>query len=157
MSSSAASGTGSGGFASGGGGGGGGRGFTSGTIQTRSIAETREQMQKIVYQFKEQKKAVADVRTLLSLNWVGEGRNEFEAQYNLLISKVSDIGDTLDEMYKALVEAEAKYQEADDTYHQEMIMGLEANGFQVDGQSRTILSGDRMSSDDKKAQDSSHE
>lgn len=128
--------------------------LTQGTIQTEMIAQARDTMQQIVERFKEAKETVADVKTYVGQNWVGEGRNEFETQYSLLISKVSDIGDSLDEMFKALVEAEAKYQEADEGYHQEMVMSMEASGLDVSGADKSdIRSGhSRMSKDDMKAQ-----
>ncbi len=124
-----------------------------GTIKTEDIANAREMMRQIVVRFMEIKKTVADTRMRLNEDWVGKGRNEFESQYSLLISKVSDIGDTLDEMYNLLVEAEAKYQEADDGYHQSMVMSMEEAGIKVDDANKgRILSGDRRSSDDKRKQ-----
>lgn len=107
--------------------------LTSGTIQTVTIAEARQTMKDILEKFIVSKGKVADLRGKLAEDWVGQGRNEFETQYTLLISKVSDIGDTLGEMYQALVDAEAAYGETDDGFHQDVIMSMQESGLDVSG------------------------
>ena len=52
----------------------------------------------------------------------GKGCNEFASQYNILIRKIEDFGDTLQEIYDALVDAEQAYEDADDSIRQEFAM-----------------------------------
>lgn len=58
-------------------------------------------------------------------NWVGSGNNEFQSQYRLLISKIDDFGDTLQEIYDELVKAEASYEDTDDDIRQDYKMALD--------------------------------
>lgn len=121
-----------------------GGGQAGGTIKTESIAAARVKMLDLLNRFITVQKEVALTRQSLCEDWVGQGRNEFQTQYNLLISKVSDIGDSLKEMYEALIEAEAAYQEADDRYHQQVTMALTDAGFDTgDLDTNGILSGAR--------------
>lgn len=99
-------------------------GLTSGVIKTVGIAAAREQMFAIMQRFMNVKDSVNKTRQTLCDDWVGEGRNEFEVQYRLLISKVDDIGQNLEEMYQALVDAEATYQEGDASLNQEIVMSM---------------------------------
>lgn len=94
----------------------------TGQIDSRTIAQAREDMYNILTGYKELKKRVDDNTTKLKQNWVGKGRNEFESQYKLLISKVSDIGDCLEDMYEGLVDAEASFADTDDQIRQNMAM-----------------------------------
>lgn len=93
-----------------------------GHIDTRRIYDTHRRIKKIVESFREVNKEVAAITRTIEQNWVGEGRDEFEAQYGLLISKIEDFGDTLQDMYDALVEAEASYEGTDDKIRQEFAM-----------------------------------
>ena len=119
------------------GGGGGGGGFRGGevnilpqcskppgTIDTAMINETHKKIKEIVSSYKDLKYKVSDTTVKLESNWVGSGRNEFESQYNLLIRKIEDFGDTLEEIYDALVEAEAEYEEQDDSLRIEFVKAM---------------------------------
>lgn len=118
--------------------------MTDGTIKTASIQAARETMLTIITRFMEVEKSVALTRQNLCEDWVGDGRNEFQTQYNLLVSKVSDIGESLKEMYEALIEAEAAYADADDKYHQQVTMALQDAGLDTgDLNTHAILSGQR--------------
>lgn len=96
-----------------------------GTIDTEKIYATHRQIKEIVESFKEVNKEVSTITTTIKENWVGKGRNEFESQYNLLIKKIEDFGDTLQDIYDALVEAEAEYEAADDSLRQEFVMSMQ--------------------------------
>lgn len=96
-----------------------------GTIDTELIYATHRQIKEIVESFKTVNRDVADITTTIKENWVGKGRNEFESQYNLLIKKIEDFGDTLQDIYDALVEAEAEYETADDSLRQEFVMSMQ--------------------------------
>lgn len=85
----------------------------SGNINAQKIYATHTKIKKIVEEYVAIQHEVADIERTIEENWVGEGRNEFETQYNMLISKVDDFGDVLAEMYDNLVQAEADYETAD--------------------------------------------
>ncbi len=110
-------------------GGGGGRGWgsgksgsmVSGTINTQTINNTHTQMKEIVESYKNLTMRVHQITDDVRRNWVGEGRNEFETQYTILICKIEDFDSTLQEMYKALVDAEQAYEDKDDELRQSFV------------------------------------
>ena len=67
---------------------------------------------------------VAHITAEVNENWVGQGQTEFESQYKLLISKIDDFGEILQDIYNALVEAEASYEDADDDMRQDFVMAM---------------------------------
>ena len=95
-----------------------------GNINVAKITETHKQIKKIVESYKEVNKEVADITHRIRENWVGVGRNEFDVQYDLLISKIDDFGDALEEIYDALVDAEAQYATVDDEIRQQIKMAI---------------------------------
>ena len=86
-----------------------------GNINTAKIYATHRQIKEIVESYKEVNAEVASITIKIQEEWVGKGRNAFESQYKLLIKKIDDFGDTLQDIYDALVEAEAEYETADDS------------------------------------------
>ena len=97
-----------------------------GNIDTAKIYATHRQIKEIVDSYKEVNLEVSQITTKIKENWVGKGRNEFESQYNLLIKKIDDFGDTLQDIYDALVEAEAEYETSDDGLRQEFVKAIES-------------------------------
>ncbi len=97
----------------------------NGTIDTAKIYDVHRQIRGIVELYRETNLEVARITEELKLNWLGKGRNEFEAQYRLLIRKIEDFGDVLLEIYNALVEAEAAYEDMDDDIRQDFVMAME--------------------------------
>ena len=96
-----------------------------GNIDTAKINATHRQIKEIVDAYKEVNFEVSQITKKIKENWVGKGRNEFESQYNLLIKKIDDFGDTLQDIYDALVEAEAEYETSDDGLRQEFVKAIE--------------------------------
>lgn len=99
--------------------------IVDGNIDTAKIYAAHRQIKSIVSSYKEVNKEVSEITIKIEENWVGKGRNEFESQYNLLIRKIEDFGDVLQDIYDALVEAEAGYEEADDTVRQDFVQAME--------------------------------
>lgn len=97
-----------------------------GHIDTGKIFETHSQIKEIVESYKDVNLQVSQITKKIKENWVGKGRNEFESQYNLLIKKIDDFGDTLQDIYDALVEAEAEYETSDDGLRQEFVKAIES-------------------------------
>ena len=94
----------------------------SGTIDTNEIYNTHVQIKALVASYKEINKSVAEITAVVNENWVGKGHDEFESQYELLIGKIDDFGDALQDIYDALVDAEASYEKQDDSLRQEFVM-----------------------------------
>ncbi|MCA1054927.1 WXG100 family type VII secretion target [Rossellomorea aquimaris] len=93
-----------------------------GTIDTAKIYATHAQIKEIVHSFNDVNLEVSKITQKINENWVGKGRNEFETQYKLLIKKIDDFGETLKEIYDALVTSEADYEAADDQIRQQFNM-----------------------------------
>lgn len=96
----------------------------SGNINTESINNTHSQIRSIVELYGKVNKEVRELAITLEENWVGVGRNEFESQFNQLSTKMTDIGDILEEIYDALVLAEAKYESSDDSLRQKFTKSI---------------------------------
>ena len=96
----------------------------SGNIDTAKIYSAHSQIKEIVESYNDVNLKVSKITLKIKENWVGKGCNEFESQYNLLIKKVEDFGDTLKEIYDALVEAEAEYETVDDKIRQQYTMAM---------------------------------
>lgn len=97
-----------------------------GHIDSEKIYATHRQIKEIVEAYKDVNLEVSQITKKIKENWVGKGRNEFESQYNLLIKKIDDFGDTLQDIYEALVEAEAEYETSDDGLRQEFVKAIES-------------------------------
>ena len=92
-----------------------------GNITSKNIRAAHEQVKTIVDEFAKVNLEVYAITKTIKDNWVGEGRNEFESQYNILSRHIEDFGDTLYDIYDALVEAEAEYGATDDELRQEFV------------------------------------
>lgn len=96
-----------------------------GHINVDKIKAAHGKIKSIVEAYKDVNKEVSDLTIQIQDNWVGKGRNEFESQYNILIKKIEDFGDTLADIYDALVEADAQYGGTDDGMRQQFDMAME--------------------------------
>ncbi len=86
----------------------------SGTIETEKIQRAHETIKQLVSEYKDVNFKVEEITHQVKENWVGKGLNEFEHQYKTLIKKIDDFGDTLIDIYEALVQAQGEYDTADD-------------------------------------------
>ena len=93
----------------------------SGTIKVQAINDAHTKIRKLVERYTEVNRGIATTTQKVLDDWIGKGRNEFESQYRHLISKVDDFGEALQEIYEALVQAEAEYETADDKLRQEIV------------------------------------
>lgn len=92
-----------------------GANVVSGHIEEADIQEAIKKIQQVAMSYKEVQKTINSTTLKAKENWVGKGRNAFENQYNILIRKIDDFGDTLDEICDGLINADAAYQEADNS------------------------------------------
>lgn len=99
--------------------------MTTGTIETAKIQKTHETIKNLVSRYKEVNVKVSETTITVKENWVGKGLDEFETQYNDLIRKIEDFGDTLTDIYDALVKAQGEYDTADDSLRQKFVMSME--------------------------------
>ncbi|MEG2929786.1 MAG: WXG100 family type VII secretion target [Oscillospiraceae bacterium] len=97
----------------------------NGNIDTSKIYAAHMQIKEIVESFRDVNYNVENITETIKENWVGEGRNEFELQYKLLIRKIYDFGDTLQDIYDALVEAEVEYETSDDSLRKDFVKAVE--------------------------------
>ena len=65
---------------------------------------------------------VRDTTTNLFINWEGQGRSQFEKDYNIIFRQLSDIEDVLYDLRDTLIEAEATYIKADQALAKEFTM-----------------------------------
>lgn len=96
----------------------------SGSIDTSIIYDTHVQVKEIVEAYKQVNLEVARITAEVNENWVGQGQTEFESQYKLLIGKIDDFGEILQDIYNALVEAEGTYEDTDDDIRQDFVMAM---------------------------------
>ena len=99
--------------------------IVDGNIDTAKIYAAHSHIKEIVSAYKTVNAEVALITQKVKENWVGEGRNEFESQYNLLLKKIDAFGDTLQEIYEALVQAEADYESSDNELKQSFKAAIE--------------------------------
>ncbi|ROR31761.1 WXG100 family type VII secretion target [Mobilisporobacter senegalensis] len=92
-------------------------------LETKYLEDANKDFLKTLKSLEDIKKDIEDNVNLLYDVWVGKSRNEFERQYNLLFSKISDIKDSLDEIYNMMVAAQTSYDETDDDIRQKIAMG----------------------------------
>lgn len=99
--------------------------IVSGTIETEKIQRAHETIKQLVSEYKDVNFKVEQITHQVKENWVGKGLNEFEHQYQTLIKKIDDFGDTLIDIYEALVQAQGEYDTADDKMRQTYKMSMD--------------------------------
>ena len=97
----------------------------SGTIETEKIQRAHETIKQLVSEYKDVNFKGEEITHQVKENWVGKGLNEFEHQYKTLIKKIDDFGDTLIDIYEALVQAQGEYDTADDNMRQAYKMSMD--------------------------------
>lgn len=93
-------------------------------IDTQEIYDAHRKILQIVNDFNLAQVKVSTITIAVKQNWVGAGRDAFETQYNLLIKKIEDFGDTVQDIYDALVNAEVDYETTDDNLRQDFAMAM---------------------------------
>lgn len=84
-----------------------------GYLETRYFESVIQAFSKGTAEYDDIRSAVGDTIDKLLPTWEGDGKKQFEYDYDILYRQLEDIGDILYELYDALVEAEAAYIEAD--------------------------------------------
>lgn len=98
----------------------------SGHIDSAEMSEAFTKMKELVDRYNEIKDGVENTNISLMDNWVGDGKDMYESQYALIVSKINDFGDIFTEMYNALVDATADYQDGDDKIRQDYVKAVSA-------------------------------
>ena len=73
-----------------------------------------EALKKGVVTYNDIRKNVANTTNTLFLQWQGEGKKQFEKDYNTIYRQLNDIGDIMYELRDSLIEAQAGYIQADE-------------------------------------------
>ena len=99
--------------------------IVSGHIEESDIQAAIKKIQEVAMSYKEIRNTVDQTTRTAKQNWVGKGRDAFENQYDILICKIKDFGDTLDEICDGLINADAAYQEADNSLNRSYVKSTE--------------------------------
>ena len=83
-------------------------------LETKYFSDAITKFDTGVTTYKEIKTKVQNTVSALLRTWDGEGKKQYEYDYDILYRQLEDIGDVLYELYDALVEAEAGYIKADE-------------------------------------------
>lgn len=94
--------------------------FTS--LDTSGFVAVEQSISNNITLFNAQVQKMRRTSTNLLSTWQGKGRNEFETQMTLMISKLDDISEDLYDMYNALVKAEKEYIDADQATAKNMMI-----------------------------------
>lgn len=83
------------------------------TVHTQPMDDLALKFRDNIQVFEGYREEMENISNRLMANWVGKGRNKFEAQYNILRGQFQDISDELYDIYDALIDAETAYVETD--------------------------------------------
>lgn len=89
-------------------------------LETKYFSEAITKFSTGVTTYNEIKTKVQNTVSALLKTWNGEGKKQYEYDYDILYRQLEDIGDVLYELYDALVEAEAAYIKADEQLAKQM-------------------------------------
>ena len=83
-------------------------------LDTNKSSVAVEALKKGVVTYNDIRKNVANTTNTLFLQWQGEGKKQFEKDYNTIYRQLNDIGDIMYELRDSLIEAQAGYIQADE-------------------------------------------
>lgn len=83
-------------------------------LDTNKFSVSVEALKKGVVTYNDIRKNVANTTNALFLQWQGEGKKQFEKDYNTIYRQLNDIGDIMYELRDSLIEAQAGYIQADE-------------------------------------------
>lgn len=83
-------------------------------LDTGKFSIAVEALKRGVETYNSIKKGVADTTNVLLVQWQGEGKKQFEKDYNTIYRQLTDICDILYELRDSLIEAQAAYIQADE-------------------------------------------
>lgn len=91
-------------------------------LNTKQFADTANALKTAIAEYINIKDGVRTTTTNLFINWEGQGRSQFEKDYNIIFRQLSDIEDVLYDLRDTLIEAEATYIKADQALAKEFTM-----------------------------------
>lgn len=83
-------------------------------LDTDKFSAAVAALKKGVKTYDEIRNGVANTTNSLLIQWQGEGKKQFEKDYNTIYRQLTDIGDIMYELRDALIEAQAGYIQADE-------------------------------------------
>lgn len=96
-------------------------------LDVKVLEDTAKDLSDAVEQFNAGVKDIADVSQDLIGSWHGDAKNEFQKYYNEIYRHLSDVNDTMYDIYDALVEAAAAYTQCDEEIAKSFTMGEVSN------------------------------
>lgn len=91
-------------------------------LETQKFTDAVNAFKNAVKTYNEIKAGVERTTTQLFLNWQGEGRTQFEKDYQLIFQQLTDIGDVMYGLYDALIEAQATYVKTDEEISKQLTL-----------------------------------
>lgn len=91
-------------------------------IDTWKFSDAVTAFDKGVVEYNDIKKDVKNATTTLFTKWQGEGKKQFEKDYNTIFQQLTDIADILYELYDEIVDAQAAYVQTDEEMAKMMTM-----------------------------------
>ncbi|SDI35940.1 WXG100 family type VII secretion target [Pseudobutyrivibrio sp. 49] len=85
-------------------------------LDSKAFGAAIEKFSKGVTTYNDIIEGIKTTTSTLLENWKGEGRTQFEKDYNVIFLQLKDIGDILYDLRDALISAQAEYETTDDTY-----------------------------------------
>lgn len=86
---------------------------TSGQVDTSNFPDALKSIETMAKSMEGIVDDLNDYKANLTRNWVGEGRNEFEKSYKIMIQKLQDGADITWDVYENLIKSQEELIQAD--------------------------------------------
>ena len=83
-------------------------------LDTNKFSSTIATFKSGIEEYNRIKNGVKNTTNNLFVNWQGEGKIQFEKDYNVIFQQLLDVGDIMYELYEALIDAQTAYIQADE-------------------------------------------
>lgn len=83
-------------------------------LSTEEMTEAVKELRDNVKEFQNCRNKIESITSELLSTWIGNARNSYEVEYNLLKRNLKDIEDDLYDLYDGIVESIAAYMETDE-------------------------------------------
>ena len=92
-------------------------------LDSQKLLDAAKKIDTNIVKYQEIIRNVNKVSNDLISSWRGEGRNEFEKDYNVIYRQMEDINDIMLDLYNALVDSDASYVQGDENIAKSLNMG----------------------------------
>jgi len=91
-------------------------------LETQKLLDATSTIDGCLKEYREIIRKISNTTNDLLGSWEGEGKTEFEKDYNTVYQQLSDISDIMYDLYDALVDADATYVQTDEELAKGMTM-----------------------------------